>query len=309
MEEPQLNIEEIEEENYQDLVHSSSFSTPSSLSSSLSTLSATGSQIAVGFSDICFHEHKEIKDGVEICTDCGTELQKELSLEPEWRFYKEHDTKSISDPSRCHLRKLEEKTIRKDLEQLHFPEDIVTESCRLYDIITHGETKRGKYRQALLYASTYFAFKNKNMPQIPSDLGTKFKLQKKDQSKGLKQFQLHSPASFISSPSYENFIPEILKYFKCSQKHIDTVITLYRRVNKKSKLLQRSNPQSVIAGTIYYYFTIMIGGSITPIDFSRKVGLSYLTILKISKDIGLILEQETPQETPQESKTETKKEK
>jgi transcription initiation factor TFIIIB Brf1 subunit/transcription initiation factor TFIIB len=242
---------------------------------------------------ICFHANKETKDGVEICSDCGTELLKQLSLEPEWRFYRENDNKNSFDPSRCHLRKNEEKNIYKELEPMGFPDDIISYANELYENITKGDIKRGRYRQALLYACVYFAYKYKGVPQIPSNLSAKFKLQRKDISKGLKYFQLYcsvpKPSQMSQAQSYSNFIPEIMKYFKSSQIHIDNVVALYDKIRCKSSLLHRSNPQSVISGTIFFYFQ-KIGGSISCADFSSKVGLSELTIMKIVKEIVSILE-------------------
>ena len=57
--------------------------------------------------EICLHKNIINENGIESCTDCGIEIYKELSLEPEWRFYGENDSKHSSDPSRCHIRKME----------------------------------------------------------------------------------------------------------------------------------------------------------------------------------------------------------
>src|SRR5271156_5577616 len=71
--------------------------------------------------EICLHKNSTTNNGgVETCSDCGIEIYKELSLEPEWRYYGDNDSKHSSDPSRCHIRKIDDKNIYKDIEKYNF---------------------------------------------------------------------------------------------------------------------------------------------------------------------------------------------
>ena len=44
-----------------------------------------------------------------ICEDCGLEMSKTIHFNKEWKYFNHHDNRNINDPSRCHVRKTEEK--------------------------------------------------------------------------------------------------------------------------------------------------------------------------------------------------------
>lgn len=239
---------------------------------------------------ICLHPTSVINSGVEVCSDCGIEIYKELSLEPEWRYYGDNDSKHNSDPSRCHLRKIEEKNIYNDIKDIDLPRNIVFEANELYLLITGGKIRRGKYRKSLIFACVFNAYKYQSDPQTPEGLQEKFELSKKDISRGLCQFNLKMKKT--KKPTYIspiNFIPCIMKKkFNASEYHVDKVKELYSKIENRSSLLNRSNPQSVISGLIYYYCRLI--GKETPCSkFSEMVKLSDITIGKISKNISTIL--------------------
>ncbi len=240
--------------------------------------------------DLCIHTNSIMSNGVEVCTDCGTEIYKELSLEAEWRYYGDNDSKHNSDPSRCHLRKNDEKNIYNDVKDIDLPRNIIVEANDLYLLITEGKTRRGKFRKALIFACVFNAYKYQLNPQTPEELQEKFELTKKDISRGLCQFNLKMKKS--RKPTYIspiNFIPCIMKKkFNSSDEHVEKVKKLYKKIECKSILLNRSNPQSTISGLIYYYCRL-IGKDITCAKFSEIVKLSDLTIGKISRNISEIL--------------------
>ncbi len=240
--------------------------------------------------DICLHPTSVVNAGVEVCSDCGIEIYKELSLEPEWRYYGDNDSKHNTDPSRCHLRKLEEKNIYNDIKEIDLPRSIIFEANELYLAITGGKIRRGKYRKSLIFACVFNAYKYQSDPQTPEGLQEKFELSKKDISRGLCQFNLKMKKT--KKPSYispVNFIPCIMKKkFNASDYHVDKVRELYGKIENRSSLLNRSNPQSVVSGLIYYYCRLI--GKETPCSkFSEMVKLSDITIGKISKNISTIL--------------------
>jgi transcription initiation factor TFIIIB Brf1 subunit/transcription initiation factor TFIIB len=240
--------------------------------------------------EICLHKNSIINNGVEICDECGIEIYKELSLEPEWRFYGENDSKHNSDPSRCHMRKIEEKNIYKDIEKYDFSTDISRETNISYLEVTKGQIRRGNFRKSIIFACAFNAFKNQNNPQNPEELRDKFELSKKEASKGLTFYNLNKNDKkkkpiYISPIS---FIPRIMQKFNANENHIVRVTELYNKITNRSRLLNRSNPQSVVAGLIYYYFKL-IGGNINCPKFSKMVKLSDITISRISKNISEIL--------------------
>lgn len=240
--------------------------------------------------EICLHHNTTINNEMEICSDCGIEIYKELSLEPEWRFYGDNDSKHSSDPSRCHIRKIDEKNIFKDIEQYDFSIDIARETNSTYIEVTKGQIRRGNFRKSIIFACAFNAYKNQGNPQNPEELREKFKLTKKEASRGLTFYNLNKTDKkkkpiYISPIS---FIPRIMNKFNANEYHVQKVTDLYNKIQNRSKLLNRSNPQSVISGLIYYYFR-MVGGNITCPKFSKIVKLSDITISRISKNISDIL--------------------
>jgi hypothetical protein len=73
----------------------------------------------------CKHEETEVMNGVIECCVCGQHLEEVMDSSAEWRFYGDSDNKNSSDPSRCQFRKSPDKGIRKDLEKLNLPPNVI----------------------------------------------------------------------------------------------------------------------------------------------------------------------------------------
>ncbi len=241
--------------------------------------------------EICLHVNSSTDNGTEVCIDCGIEIYKELSLEPEWRYYGNNDSKHGSDPSRCFIRKSDEKNIYKDIAKFDFPINIKEISNSSYLDITQGCIKRGNYRKALIFACVFNAYKSQNNAQNPEELREKFGLTRKDILKGLNFFNVHKTDVKTTAPIYISpikFIPCVMKKFNANDFHIEEVTKLYHKIHNRSSLINRSNPLSVISGLVYYYFRLK-EARITCTVFSKMVRLSDITISRISKNIALIL--------------------
>jgi transcription initiation factor TFIIIB Brf1 subunit/transcription initiation factor TFIIB len=245
-------------------------------------------------SEFCDHQNIMKQNDKEVCLDCGIEVSQQLSLEPEWRYYGENDSRHFSDPNRCQIRKIEDKGIYKDIENMNFPLNIVEEANKLYNLITSGTIRRGNFRKSVIFACIFNACKYIGEPVSSDDLQEKFNLTKKDISTGLKFYNLKGreineikdKKTLHISPVI--FIPRIMKKFNSNQYHIDKVKELYNMIQNKSSLINRSNPQSVISGLVFYYCRL-IGKNITCSKFSNIVNLSDITVSRISKNISDIL--------------------
>ena len=83
-------------------------------------------------------------------------------------------------------------------------------------------------------------------------------------------------------------IVEILNKFLIADHHKREIIELYQRIKDKSSMINRSRPQSVASGVIWYW--IMENKKQMNIkEFTVRVELSELTILKMKKEITRIL--------------------
>ena len=247
----------------------------------------------VDITEICLHQNTTFNNGVESCSDCGVELYKELSFEAEWRYYGDNDSKHISDPSRCHLRKTEEKSIYKDLEKYELPIDIKQEINNRYMIITKNLIKRGNIRKSYIFGCWYNVFKDMGKPLNFDTLCKTIDISKKEASKGLKFYSIEKSKILLTKEqlhkkSLSTLIPDIMVKFNADEQHISKVTDLYTKIENRSKLLNRSYPRSVIASLIFYYFRL-VGGNIDIIKYSKMVDLSDITINKIAKNISDVL--------------------
>ena len=94
-------------------------------------------------SEECTHPDVSNDNGIVSCTECGLELQKIISYEKDWRYYGSDDTRKNSDPNRCHIRKIEDKSIFKDVETFGFSEKVVNMANDIYTEVTKCKIYRG----------------------------------------------------------------------------------------------------------------------------------------------------------------------
>ena len=238
----------------------------------------------------CIHDHMtETEDGNKVCEDCGIEFPPELDNSPEWRFYKENDTKQSSDPSRCFLRKYEEKSIYRDMEGYNLPSDIIEKANTSYTFVTEDSILRGNSRKGLIVACIFYAFEDLGQRKSQDEIKQFFDINKKILSNGMKMFNLKIKRSPVYT-SPVDFIPKIMTKFNLSEKHIQFVTTLYNKICVRSSFINRSNPDSIAAGLSYFVLK-HINFPVSLSDFSKRVGLSDITIHKISKKIKDLVEE------------------
>jgi transcription initiation factor TFIIIB Brf1 subunit/transcription initiation factor TFIIB len=239
----------------------------------------------------CNHEDTIFEDNIQICVNCGLKLCEEFNLNPEWRFYGENDNKNASDPNRCQYRKIPDKGIRKDLENLNIPSNVIEIADILYNDITKGDIKRSNLRKGIIFACVFQAYKILNKPQTPDVLQTKFNINRKNMSKGLTYFWLRSENKNKEYITAEHFIPKICEKFNIKDNHIKCLLELYKKIADKSSILNRSNPQSVSSALVYYYLK-KLNVDISASTFGESVNLSEVTILNKANEIDEVLNNE-----------------
>jgi transcription initiation factor TFIIIB Brf1 subunit/transcription initiation factor TFIIB len=243
--------------------------------------------------DKCQHEQLIDDEAGKICIKCGLLIDHGLSHEKEWRYYGSDDTRHSTNPSRCHLRKNEDKNIYKDVENLGFEKEIVEIANETYQKIILSKIKRGYSRKAIIFACIFNAYKIKGMPQSPEKVAEPFKLKKKAISKGMRTFAKHMGKKVpIRYTTPVDLVPNIMKELNAGPEHTIKVNLIWNKVADCSSLLKRSNPQSTAAGLVYYYCRF-IHKKINRKNFSEKVKLSEITIVKLSREIAKILGNDT----------------
>lgn len=243
----------------------------------------------------CKHQSTIVEGSNTICEDCGTMLNKELSFEKEWRYYGMMDTKHHSDPNRCNMRRCEDKTIFKDVDKLGFSDKIVSSANKIYEQVTNNRIFRGNTRKGIIFACIFHAYKSNNSPQSCERLIEIFEIDRKVALKGLKFVNLNAPKDSLFRNfqiSTEHLIVEIMEKFHATPQHIEEVLAIYDFIKDKSSLLNRSRPQSVACGLVRFYI-LRKNADISMDYFRSKIRLSELTISRIVKEIGKILESDS----------------
>ena len=240
----------------------------------------------------CKHKNIELKNKIKICQNCGIELDfQNISTDKEWRFYGNSDSRHSNDPNRVQARKSEERNIYKDCANLRFSNKIIEQANIIYSQVTQGKIFRGNSRKSIVFACIFHSFKLSGRPQSHEKLINVFGLSRKAGLKGLKMVNLNAPKNSPIRTTYItpiNLVEEIMDKFSATIKQKREVIELYHKIKNRSSRLNRSRPQSVSAGLIYYWISEnKINISLK--DFTKKVSLSELTINKIAKEIKSVL--------------------
>lgn len=238
----------------------------------------------------CPHSNVITEKASSICTDCGEEIRTKISETKEWRYYGSSDTKYSSDPNRVQVRKTNERSIHKDVANMGFSEHIVAQANMIYTKVTPG-ISRGNMRTSIVFACIFNAFKLNNNPQSQEKLMKVFGIGRKACLKGLKYVNLYAPKDLKIHTTYitpVNLLDEIMSNFDATDKQKEEVRQIYKKVENKSSRLNRSRPKSVSSGVVYYWIRKK-GKDVSLTEFSEKVSLSELTIVKIAKEIATIL--------------------
>ena len=85
-----------------------------------------------------------------------------------------------------------------------------------------------------------------------------------------------------------DLICDIMDKFNATDQQRSEVIKIYESIKNRSFNLNRSRPRSVGSGVVYFWITSK-NMNITIKEFAKQVDLSESTILKICKEINMIL--------------------
>ena len=241
--------------------------------------------------DLCEHTNISEDNGFISCTDCGIEMNKHIYQDKEWRYYGQSDNKRTSDPNRVHLRKMEDRNIFKDVENMGFSDKIVYHANQIYLQVTDGQIFRGGSRKSLIFASIFYSYKVNRIPQTHEKLLATFEISRKSALKGLKYVNLKTPKDSKIHTTYItpiNLVEEIMDKFSATPQQKAEVFELYSKIKNKSSTINRSRPQSIASGIVFAWIC-MKNLDISIKEFASKTQLSELTILKIAREIAKIL--------------------
>ena len=241
---------------------------------------------------LCPHTNTVMNCGVVECLDCGEQLKNSLATESEGKMMVSIDNRSACDGNRCWAPKKKGRGIRDDVQGLGFPEPVVSKAEEIFQNVTEGAIFRVDKRKSIIVACLMEAYKILKIPitletllqRLPTEnvtVGTRIvetRIKKYDTNR--TRVTYHSP---------EDSIRDILARWESDPRTVDEVIQLFRQVDDKSSLLNRSRVESVAAGIVYYYALATKRNNITLKDFSTQVQLSESTIQKIAREVSAVL--------------------
>lgn len=236
----------------------------------------------------CGHEDCCMEGGLMICTKCGEEIDRPIVHQKDWCFYADNRR---SDPNRVHARKVEEKTISKDVAGMNFSETIVSSANDIYMEVTKGQIYRGGSRKAIIFACIFHAYKLSGNHQTPDNLIRTFGLSRKSGLKGMKIVNVNLPKDskiHDTKISPRHIICDIMSKFLTTPPQKDEVCKIYDLIFNRSSKLNRARPQSVASAVIYYWICkndIKISLS----EFANITNLSELTIKKNTIEVERVI--------------------
>jgi hypothetical protein len=233
----------------------------------------------------CFHTDIIQDSDSWICVACGQEIEKIIQHEKEWTY---GNSKISGGYNRVQLRKIEQKSIQKDVDMMNFSQNVIDLADKIFKEATNGGIYRGDSRKSMIFASIYYAYKILGNTQSKEQLRQFFNIDNTVASSGIKFIELNSPNDSPIHSVYtttEDLIIDVLSKFQVPDKHKPKVLELYSRIHNRSSELNRARSYSVTCALVYYWMRrkrINIDIS----EFIKVVGLGQNTILDLARVIA-----------------------
>jgi transcription initiation factor TFIIIB Brf1 subunit/transcription initiation factor TFIIB len=233
---------------------------------------------------------------VNVCSDCGMEF-KSLDFSREWRSFGAMDNRSTRDQSRCHKQKSTPKGIRSvfDMHKIDISNALIdTVEAKFNKIIEKSENKlfRGEGREALIVLCLFFAYQDNEDYRPVEYVRNLFNVSQKNMSSAMTLYYNAFPEDITKHVTPEKLIPWYMFLTGVGSEHYTRIISISKYLSATSQLIERSNPQSVAAATIYFYLCLFpeykneLG--LSKLKFAKKAELSDITISKIVKNMAEI---------------------
>lgn len=241
--------------------------------------------------DNCSHENISNEYGICICLECGIELKNGLSNES--KMYSSLDNRSIGDGNRCWAPKRKTKSIRDDVKDLGIPDSVINEADSIFKTVTNGGIYRSDKRRSIIANCVFEAYKILGERVSFESLLEKFNLSNATIGMRLVETKIKEydkERKRITHTSPIDSIYDILNGWESDKETIEKIIELYKKIEDKSSMLNRSRAKSVAAAVVYYYALVTKRKNIKLKEFSKRVSLSESTITKNAKEISAILQ-------------------
>lgn len=232
--------------------------------------------------DECSHRVLITEHSTLMCYYCGTEISREPKVQYEGY---------IPNQAHCYSRKThKDKSIYADVQNMNISDKIKDIANDIYIEACQSTVHRGNKRKSIVFASVFHAYKLSKNPQSCETLIRVFDINRKDALKGLKfineNISKNSPVRTLYITP-EHLIREFLANFQITEENELEIVDLYHQVRNRSVTINRSRPQSVASGVIWYW----VKEHNKPLnikDFVKRVSLSELTVIKMAREVARI---------------------
>jgi transcription initiation factor TFIIIB Brf1 subunit/transcription initiation factor TFIIB len=249
--------------------------------------------------------------GMNVCCSCGKEFES-LDYSQEWRNFGVLDNRSTRDQSRCHNTyntyntytdddNRKQKTNQKSIKNV-FDSHSITLSTSLLELVeakfnhvlkVHDyKVVRGQGREAIIACCLFHAYQIVGEDRTTSYIRNLFGINQKSLSAAMAKYYKAFPDDTVNHMTPERLIPWIMKMTGVGTEHYVRIISISKYLSSTSSLVERSNPQSVAAATIYFYLCLFPmykeEYGLTKTKFAEKAKLSDITITKIVANMAEI---------------------
>jgi transcription initiation factor TFIIIB Brf1 subunit/transcription initiation factor TFIIB len=247
----------------------------------------------------CSHTNISKDDsGVNVCSDCGMEFDL-LDFSREWRNFGISSNRTNSDLSRCHKQKTTPKGVKSvfDTHEIELSQALIElVDAKFNEVLKANQNKvfRGQGREAIIAACLFHAYQSIGENRTSCYVRQLFGINQKNMTAAMRRYYIAFPDDTINHMTPERLIPWIMKLTGVGQEHCPNILAISKYLSATSQLVERSNPQSVAAATVYFYLCLFpeykksLG--LTKTEFASKAKLSDITISKIVKDMAVISE-------------------
>jgi transcription initiation factor TFIIIB Brf1 subunit/transcription initiation factor TFIIB len=244
----------------------------------------------------CEHTSTIVDGNKKICNACGCEVDV-IDHEAEWKYHG-----SNAKSARCTRFREPDKgsNIRKIFEDNRISEDLVNEQCfkrceSKYREVVESQNVHGVKRKAIVAACLFHVFREDGIIRQIKELKTYFKLTNKQMLDGMTAYRVRFPESRTINITTSSIVKRNIEILKIDKVHEAPLLDIVAKIEAANAEITRSSPTSIAPAIIYVYLSCITPQykaslGITKQSFAGLMGLSEITIGKLSKTIAGILD-------------------
>ena len=202
-----------------------------------------------------------------------------LDFEQEWKWY----DKTTSNPSRCSSKSVCKVFHSHRIEISHMIIDVIENKYQ--EIRKNEGNLRCKNRESVTAACLFYTYQELGEIRTVDYIRNLFNLKRKDMFYGIDRYMKTFPESNYIDITPEKLLPWMMKLIEVDTSHYKQILFITRYLANTSKLLERSNPQSVAACIIYFYLCLNKDIRVKKTMFAKKSKISTNTINNMLKKL------------------------